>query len=352
MPAAESHVLARVEGRLGHLTLNRPEALNALSHNMVAAVHCALREWAVDDEIRTVVIDGAGQRGLCAGGDIRAIYDDMQARTAASLTYWADEYRMNFDIATYPKPVVVFMDGFVMGGGVGIAGHASHRVVNASSIVAMPEVLIGFVPDVGGTYLLSRAPGELGTHFALTSDRMDGAGAIACGFADFWISPDRREDLVHRLADGDTADKAVQAVSSSPPPSGLHHDRSWIDVCYAGDSVEQIIERLDTANVPAAKEAARKLRTYSPTALKVTLRAVREAQHSDLSECLRREYRIASRLHAGHDFADGIRARIVDRAHVPAWVPPKLSEVSDADLDRYFEGLGLDELDLAVAIRR
>ena len=168
MPTGTTDVLLRTEGRPGFLTLNRPRAIKALTHPMVLAVDAALTDWEHDPAVTTVVIKGAGERGLCAGGDIRAIHDDARAGGSASAAFWRDEYRLNARIARYPKPYVALMDGIVMGGGVGVSAHGSVRVVTERSRVAMPETGIGFVPDVGGTYLLGRAPGELGTPLALT----------------------------------------------------------------------------------------------------------------------------------------------------------------------------------------
>ena len=278
MSAAEPHVLVRAHDGIGHLTLNRPRAINALSHDMVRTMREALSRWRDDDAVRTVVIDGAGERGLCAGGDIRAIYDDARAGTEASVDYWADEYRLDAEIARHPKPVVTLMDGIVMGGGVGISAHASHRVVTDDSVIAMPEVGIGFTPDVGGTFLLCRTPGELGTHLALTTDRMDAADAIHCGFADHWVSRDRRAELLEALAVTD-ADTVLADLAASPPGgSGLADQRSWVDDCYAADTVEEVLDRLRAQGAGPAGDAAARVARHSPTALKVTLRALREAR--------------------------------------------------------------------------
>jgi enoyl-CoA hydratase len=343
--AAEDEVLVRERDGIGHLTLNRPRTINALSHGMVTTLAAALEEWRHDDRVRTVVIDGAGERGLCAGGDIRAIYEDARAGSDASLAFWADEYRLNADIARYPKPVVALMDGIVMGGGVGLSGHASHRVVTEDSVVAMPEVGIGFTPDVGGTWLLSRAPGELGTHLALTSDRMDAADAIHCGFADHWVSRDRRAELMAALASTD-ADAALAALAGpAPGVSRLAAQRGWVDACYAADTVEEVLDRLRAADAPEAREAAERIAALSPTALKVTLRAVREARGDQcLEDTVAREFRVSARSLAGHDFPEGIRAAVVDRDRNPSWRPSSLAEVTDSDVDAYFRPLGDREL--------
>jgi enoyl-CoA hydratase len=347
MTAVEDHVLVHEHDGIGHLTLNRPRAINALSHDMVTTMRAALQKWLRDDGVRTVVLDGAGERGLCAGGDVRAIYDDALAGAGRSVDYWADEYRLNAEIARYPKPVVTLMDGIVMGGGVGISAHASHRVVNEQSVVAMPEVGIGFTPDVGGTWLLARAPGELGTHLALTTDRMDAADAIHCGFADHWVPIDRRSDLLAALASTD-ADTALAALAVTPPyESELAEQRPWVDSCYSADTVEEILDRLLGHGTEPAREAAKRLTDLSPTSLKVTLRALREARADEwVEDSLERELRISARHLAGHDFPEGIRAQVVDRDRSPSWRPATLSEVSAADVDAYFASLGDKELEL------
>ncbi|MCU1614368.1 MAG: 3-hydroxyisobutyryl-CoA hydrolase [Frankiales bacterium] len=347
MSAAEEPVLVRAYDGIGHLTLNRPRAINALSHDMVRIIHAALRRWREDDAVRTVVIDGAGERGLCAGGDVRAIYDDARAGTQESLAFWSDEYRLNAEIARYPKPVVALMDGIVMGGGVGISAHARHRVVNETSVIAMPEVGIGFTPDVGGTYLLSRAPGELGTHLGLTSDRMDAVEAIYCGFADSWVPGDRRADLLAALAAGDADEALAKLAVPVPHESTLAGQRAWIDSCYSADTVEEILDRLIKHGGNAAQAAAGRLAELSPTALKVTLRAFREARSDPaLEDSLERELRIAVRSLAGHDFPEGIRAQVIDRDRKPFWLPASLAEVSDGDVNAYFAPLEEYELSL------
>ena len=199
----DAPVLVRVHDGIGHLTLNRPKAINALSHEMVGLMQAALDGWAGDDAVRVVVIDGAGERGLCAGGDVRALHDAAKAGDESlPATFWTEEYRLNSALSRYPKPVVGIMDGICMGGGVGITAHGSHRVVTERSKVGMPEVGIGFIPDVGGTYLLSRAPGELGTHLALTGAPVGGADAVLCGMADHYVPSANLPELVDALSSG------------------------------------------------------------------------------------------------------------------------------------------------------
>ena len=339
-PLDDRPVVVRVHDGIGHLTLNRPRAINALSHEMVRLMQAALDIWADDPAVRTVVIDGAGERGLCAGGDIVAIYEDARAGGTASIDYWADEYRLDATIAGYAKPVVALMDGIVMGGGVGISTHASHRIVEETSTIAMPEVSIGFVPDVGGPFLLARAPGQLGLHAALTGARLDAADAIHLGLADVHVPRDRRADLLTGLADGDV-DEAIARVAATPAPGRLAAERSWIDAAYAHDTIEDVLAALESSPGEGPERAASILRRSSPTSLKVALRSVREAAaDADLASALTRDLRIAARCLAGHDFPEGIRAQVIDKDRTPRWSPATLAEVSSADVDAYFAPLG------------
>ncbi|WP_233157402.1 MULTISPECIES: enoyl-CoA hydratase/isomerase family protein [Amycolatopsis] len=326
-------VLTVVRDGIGWITLNRPRAINALTHAMLRAIDDALTHWESDERVRAVVIDGAGERGLCAGGDIRSIYDDARAGGTSSLAFWADEYRLNAHIARYPKPYVALMDGLVLGGGVGVSAHGSLRVVTERSRVGMPETGIGFCPDIGGTHLLSRTPGELGTHAALTGAHLSGADAIHCGLADFFVPSERLEDLRTALATQDPRD-AVTALAQTPPESALAADTAWIDACYAADTVEEILDRLhETGNSATAKEVLAK----SPTALKVTLRALRTARTlPSLEAALMQEYRIVCASLTAPDLTEGIRAQVIDKDRNPRWSPATLDEVTPALVDRFF----------------
>ncbi|MFD5244884.1 enoyl-CoA hydratase/isomerase family protein [Amycolatopsis sp. NPDC058340] len=324
-----------VESGIGRITLNRPRALNSLNHGMVLAMLDHLEAWRADPGVRAVLIDGAGGRGLCAGGDIRAIYEDARGGGTASLRFWADEYRLNVLISRYPKPYLALMDGLVMGGGVGVSAHGSHRIVTERSRVGMPETGIGFVPDVGGTYLLSRTPGELGTHIALTAGAISGPDAIHCGLADHFVPSERIPDLLDALGSHPT-DAALELIAEPAPPSALAGDAAWIDHCYAADTVEEILARLHTAG-DAAATAAKEIEAKSPTALKVTLRALRSAAAMpDLETVLAQEYRISAHALSTAEFAEGIRAQIIDKDRAPKWSPATLSEVDDRIVDAYF----------------
>ncbi|MEZ5210174.1 enoyl-CoA hydratase/isomerase family protein [Gordonia sp. (in: high G+C Gram-positive bacteria)] len=337
---ASEPVLVRVDGGLAELTLNRPASLNALDRAMVDAMTDRLDDWRHDDAIRAVLVSGAGDRALCAGGDIVAIHTDALAAAGAgdaaaaasdSAGFWRDEYRLNAAIAEYPKPYVAFMDGFVMGGGVGISAHASVRIVTDRTRFAMPEVGIGLVPDVGGTLLLSRIPGELGTYIALTAVQLDGADVIAAGLADHYVPADRLDDLRAALATA-PVDDAVARFAVEPPPSALAAAREWIAGAFAADSVTEIVERCRALQTPEASKTADRIEGKSPTSVAVALATLRAARADDsLRDALRREYRTSLRCLQHHDLAEGIRAQVIDKDRSPAWRParePSATEVA------------------------
>lgn len=346
-------VLLHTEGHTLRITLNRPRALNALTHTMVRSIDDALTEAEGDERITAVVVSGAGERGLCAGGDIRSIYQDARRGGHASVDFWRDEYRLNARIARFPKPYVAFMDGIVMGGGVGVSAHGDVRIVTERSRVAMPETAIGFVPDVGGTRLLATAPGELGTHLALTGQDIGAADALLCGLADHFVPSQRLPDLTTALAACATPDavtRTVQQYVADAPGGELASQRAWIDECYTAETVEEIIGRLRDTGLTEAKEAAETLLANSPTALKVTLASVRRAKRLDsLETVLEQEFRVSCRAFAGPDLAEGVRAQIIDKDRSPRWNPAGLADVTDATVARFFEPLGEQELALARA---
>lgn len=321
---------------MGFLTLNRPKAINSLTHPMVTAMSESLSAWADNDEIGAVVLDGAGDRGLCAGGDVVAIYQSAKAGGAEARAFWFDEYRLNSLISHYPKPYVALMDGIVMGGGVGVSAHAGVRVVTETAKVAMPEVGIGFIPDVGGTYLLSRAPGGLGLHAALTGAPFGAGDAIAMGFADHFVPhADLPAFAAAIVEDGVAA--ALGVFSQQPPPSPLNEQRDWIDTCYAASTVADILAALRGQDEPAARVAADLIATRSPIALSVTLAAVRRAAAlPTLNDVLVQEYRVSCASLRSHDLVEGIRAQLVDKDRNPQWSPASLAAVTDAEIENYF----------------
>ena len=340
---------------IGRIVLNRPRALNALTHDMEVAIDEALTCWAQDSAVRLVLIEGRGERGFCAGGDIRALYDAArEGRAGLAYLFFGDEYRMHAHIANYPKPYVALMDGIVMGGGVGLSAHGSHRIVTETTMLAMPEVGIGFVPDIGGSYLYGHMPGETGVHAGMTGARLSGADAIYGGLADHFVKSERLHDLVEALAGADGHQEVtarIRRFAETPPDSALAAARDWIDRCYAKPTTEAILAALDAEEGDGPKAAAATIRKVSPLSVKLTLRLVREAKRDRRVEpAIDREYRVAVRCVAGHDFVEGVRAQIVEKDRNPRWNPATLEAVSDSDVESYFASLGDKELGLATAI--
>lgn len=336
MTAETDEVVTYVEGGIGFLTLNRPKAINSLTHNMVTIITKALTAWADDDDVRAVILTGAGERGLCAGGDVVAIYHSARADGSEARQFWLEEYRLNAQIGSYSKPYVAIMDGIVMGGGVGIAAHGSVRVVTDTSKVAMPEVGIGFIPDVGGTYLLSRAPGELGLHAALSGVPFTAADAIALGFADHYVPHAQLEGFVAAIV-ADGVDAAIQQFAVDPPPSHLLAQRHWVDECYAGETIADIVAALRNHHDDEAQKAADVIASRSPIAASVALAAVRRAAGLDtLEDVLVQEYRVSSASLNSHDLVEGIRAQLIDKDRNPTWNPPSLAAVTEQDVEQYF----------------
>ena len=336
MTDGSDEVLTRVDGNVGLITLNRPKAINSLNQQMVDALSAILTGWADDDAVRAVVLSGAGERGLCAGGDVVSIYHSARKDGVEARRFWRDEYLLNAQIADFSKPYVALMDGIVMGGGVGVSAHANTRVVTDTSKIAMPEVGIGFIPDVGGVFLLSRAPGGLGLHAALTGAPFSGADAIAMGFADHYVPHDDLEAFTRAIiADGVQSALAEHAVE--PPPSRLAAQRRWIDGCYAGDTVEDIVASLRGHDAGPANDAANLIATRSPISLSVTLEAIRRAAKLEtVKDVLIQDYRVSSASLRSHDLVEGIRAQLIDKDRNPKWSPATLHEVTGADVEAYF----------------
>ncbi len=346
MPVPTEYVRVERRADLGIITLQRPAAINALNLDMIRALDAQLVAWADDDSVEAVVIDGDGDRGLCAGGDIKAMYTAARTDGVAARELWREEYLLNARIARYRKPVHAWMHGIVLGGGVGISAHASVRVVFPNSRIGMPEVTIGMVPDVGGTWLLARAPGEIGTHFGLTGTSLGPGEAVAAGLADVEAPTAALEQL--RAAGDARALTAIVAATGVPARSDALEDlRGWVDACYAGDSVLEILGRLSRSEAAPAREAAAVIREKSPTAVAVTLAALRRARElPSLEADLDMEFRVSCRRLLHPDFAEGIRARVVDKDRAPRWEPAAFEDVDVSLVMRHFDGLGGEELGL------
>ena len=331
--SAASRVLVRTEGALGRLTLNRPEAINALDFGMVQEITRALERWRHDTDVQIVLIDGEGDRGMCAGGDVRGLHAQIvEGRSDETAEFFRAEYALNAMIAEYSKPVVTVADGITMGGGVGLSGHAAIRIVTERSKLAMPETRIGFTPDVGGTWLLGRAPGRFGEYFGLTGGTMDGADAVLLGFADHFVPSDRLEALREALAyraDPTGPAEIVLLFDETPDPSPLPASREWIDAAFSAETVPEIVQRLREDGSTDAVATADLLEGLAPTGLVVTLDAVREAREAPgLRAALEGEYRRVLWFVNEHpDLVEGIRAQLVDKDRNPKWDPPTLAEL-------------------------
>ncbi len=333
-------VETRIEGHAGRITLNRPQALNALTQSMCEVIDAALAGWAEDPAVALVIIDGAGGRALCAGGDIRVLYDAARAGdVAVPAAFFAAEYRMNARIAAFPKPYVAFMDGVVMGGGVGVSAHGSFRVVTERTMLAMPETGIGLFPDVGATWLLSRKL-PLGLHLALTGARIGAADAILAGLADYYVSSSALPALAARLCTCETKAAVASCLDEAaepPPPALVGADRAWMDDCYRHSTVELILAALHANDHLAAQAAAAEISGKSPSSLKVTLRALREAEAmDDLDQALAQELVLAVSCMRSHDFVEGVRAAVIDKDRAPRWNPASLDDVSEEIVLSYF----------------
>lgn len=331
----------RREGRAGRITLHRPQALNALTRRMCREIDDALTAWRDEDGVHIVVIDAEGTRAFCAGGDIARIHDAARAGDFdAGRAFWADEYRMNARLKTYPKPVVALMQGFVMGGGVGLGCHASHRVVGDSTRMAMPECGIGLIPDVGGTLLLSAAPGRLGEYLGLTGARMSAGDAITAGFADYYLPETDWPTLLRTLCD---AGGTAALPAREPPAPAL--PQAAIDRAFSAESVSAIAARLDSEGGDFASGARKALGEGSPLSMACTLAAIRAQRgDDDIHAALRREFRFTWRSMDKGDFLEGVRARIIDKDRAPRWRHAGPEDVTDAEVAAMLAPLGEDEL--------
>jgi len=340
----EPEVLIRVEGHAGRITLNRPKALNALTDTMIPPIEAALDAWADDPAVAHVVIDATGERAFCAGGDIQKLYETGRAGDFSyGRDFWREEYRLNAKIARYPKPYVALMRGIVMGGGVGLSAHGSHRIVTESSLVAMPEVSIGFLPDVGGTWLLSRAPGHLGEYLGLTAARMGPADAIHAGFADAFIPEARLGDAVALLCERPVGD--LVAHYGKPEPSATVALAGEIDRVFSAADLGAIAAALAAGDAEWAAAASKALDRNAPLSMACALEAIRRARDFDrLEDCLSLEYRFVSRSMEQADFLEGIRAAIIDKDRSPKWRVAELRDVDPRQVEALLAPLGADEL--------
>ena len=349
-PAAEDEadVLFEQTGAVGIATLNRPKALNALNIGMVRLLDARLRAWAEDASVKSVVIRGAGGKAFCAGGDIRILYDmGKRGEFDEACVFWREEYRLDRLIKRYPKPYLALLDGIVMGGGVGLSVHGRYRVASEKYLFAMPEVGIGFFPDVGATYVLPRLPGFAGEYLALTGARIKAGDALALGLATHGVPASHFDDVIAALANDEDIDRTLRKFMAPTMNITLDNERSIIHVAFSQRTVLAILEKLDALAVTGSKfaeESARTMRSKSPTSMCIALEQMKRGRDLDFESAMALEYRIVSRIGAGRDFYEGVRAVIVDKDQSPQWSPAKLEEVRQGDIDAYFAPLGDDEL--------
>ncbi len=339
----DSHVKSEKIGALGLLTLDRPQALNALSHGMINAVAAQLRAWAGDDTIRAVAIRGAGDRAFCSGGDIRAVQQAVvSGDAAAGAALLRDEYHMNALIGAYPKPYIALIHGICMGGGAGLSVHGPYRLADDTLAFAMPETAIGFIPDVGSSHFLSRIADEVGMYLGLTGGRIGLADALDTGLMTHAVSREDFDTLIERLGQGIAVKEVIAPFARKKEHGPLHPHRNRIAAIFSAASVESVLERLDRDGSDFARETAQVIRTRSPSSLKLVFRQLRQAREMDLRQCLAMEFRLATRVLKTSDFREGVRAAVVDKDRNPKWQPSALAGVRE--LDSFFAPLGADEL--------
>lgn len=348
-PETEDAVFER-RGAAGVVTLNRPKALNALNHAMVRAIHPQLLAWRDDPAVSRIVIGGAGDRAFCAGGDIRVLYDNGGAgRTAESKAFWREEYTLNHLLKTYPKPIVALVGGIVMGGGVGMSLHGSHRVATEKLTFAMPEVGIGFFPDVGASHALPRLPHRVGTYLALTGARIGLADALALGLMTHAVPHERLVEVQEALTADEPVDAVLARFAAPTPPAPLLATAQEIETAFGEPTLAGIaakLVRMAEDGSAFAAETLATMRTKSPTSMAIALEQMRRGAAMGFAEVMRMEYRIVCRIAEGHDFYEGVRAVIVDKDNRPRWRPERIEDVDPAFVARHFEPLP-DDLDLA-----
>lgn len=344
----DAALLVSREHGLGRIRLNRPKALNSLTLDMVRRFAQALADFAADPAIVAVLVTGEGERGLCAGGDIRALYECRNGRKEHYKTFWREEYALNARIAAFPKPYVALMDGVVMGGGVGISAHGNRRVATERTRIAMPETRIGFIPDVGGTWLLTRRNGA-GVYMALSGAAIGAADAMQVGLCDLTVASSRIPELVEELTlapDADRVDKILGSFTMEAEKGELQQHEEELQCINASDSVEEILDELRSNGSSFARKAAEEIRSNSPTSLKVTHALLKRARVAEkLEACLINEYRAACNLLDSHDLYEGIRAALIDKDKRPSWRPSSLQEVDDIAVQKILEGRGDPEPD-------
>ena len=338
-------VLTETQSSLGVITLNRPRAVNSLNYEMLKGVDAALTEFEKDDAVQAVLIRGAGERGLCAGGDVVSLYRAIEKEDyEQGQEYFRVEYTLNHRIANFSKPYIAFMDGLVLGGGVGVSAHGSHRIVTENTKAGMPETVIGFSPDIGGLNILARAPHNFGTAMALTGIHVGAADAIAVGLADYFVPADKLEDLQKSLTEVSSAEQVTEVMEKFAQDAGdspFEENKEWIEIAFGEETPQEIVKALEKAaqgeSTGLAEELFAAILRNSPTGVKTALKAIRLAEKQSLAQTLEQDYLTSCNAMRAHDMREGIRAQVVDKDRNPVWQPASFDQVSDELVDSFFE---------------
>ena len=338
-------ILFETRGVVGLIILNRPKALNALTLGMMTAMRAQLAVWADDPAVESVVIRGAGERAFCAGADIRAIRQSGLDGTSYAVEFFREEYRLNAAIKHYPKPYIALIHGICMGGGMGLSVHGTYRIAGSSAVFAMPETGIGFFPDVGGSYFLGHAPGQIGLYLGLSGERLNARDALYARLATHWVPSDAWPVLTNALEQGEDPRDVAMELGLRPQSSPLSDRCAKIDRIFRATSVEDILTLLDRDDKEWSHELAALMHSRSPTSLKLAYSQIRTGSMLEFDDCMTMEFRIASRILKGHDFYEGVRAVLIDKDNAPRWQPATLADVADGDIQAYFAPLD-DELAL------
>ena len=342
----QQHVLFSIKKNIGFIKLNRPEALNALNPGMMASIRQRLIHWSENQDVHGVVVHSNSERAFCAGGDLKAVYN---AGTKKQFEYldnlFREEYLLNHLIHTYPKPYISFIDGIVMGGGAGLSVHGSHRLMSEKTLAAMPETNIGYFPDVGASYFLNQAPGNLGLYLGLTGNHIQLGDALYAKMGTHYIPQEKQADLLQELKTlkhktPETIEALVNTFKEPAPDSSLQEKQEEIDTLFTGTTLKDILKNLDQASSEFAKETLETLKKRSPTSLAITFEQLKRAKDmTDFAEIMSMEFNLSQNFVQKHDFFEGIRSVVIDKDHAPKWSPDSLDKISAADVDAYFQQL-------------
>lgn len=346
----EAEILFEERGGLGIITLNRPRALNSLSTGMCVLMDQALIKWATDDAIKAVIIQGAGEKAFCAGGDVKTLAENSPEDHHKATEFFATEYVMNSRIYHFPKPYIALLDGITMGGGVGVSVHGSHRIITEKCLFAMPEASIGLIPDVGGSYFMPRLPGKLGMYLGLTGARLRGADILYTGIGTSYMTSDKIEGFVAALAEADIdgaddVDRVIAAFAEDPGEAPLDEFRDLIDAAFGEECLEDILDHLAAIDHEWAAKTLSKLNKMSPISMKVIIEQILQGGALEFNAAMQMEYRIVSHIVSYQsDFYEGVRAVLIDKDQNPTWNPATVEAVTDAQVMAHFENLGDKEL--------